>query len=96
MSNRGHIGMATQSPGGRRDLFLEQGYLVLSGVLDPGRDLAPLARAYSELTYQLMRRVLGDAFPSAVPGYEAMDFPNRFASLVGITRGLCLITLLPR
>ena len=49
MSNRGHTGMAAQSPGGHRDLFLEQSYLVLSCILDPGHDLEPLGRRWQKL-----------------------------------------------
>ncbi len=71
----------------RQELFRKQGYLVLRGVLDPERDLKPLADAYSGLTDELVNWALDTEGSSVVKGYAEMDFPNRFASLVGVTQG---------
>ena len=69
------------------DTFRKQGYMVLRGVLEPARDLKPLEDAYARLTDELVEWVMGDLGHTALQGYETMDFPNRFASLIGITRG---------
>ena len=61
--------------------------MVLRAALDPDRYIAPLIKALSDLVDQLVRLAAGDDIASAVPGYDALDFPNQFASLVGITHG---------
>ncbi len=87
LPNREKTDMETSSPDRHRKIFLEQGYLVLRGALDPQRDIEPVADAFFRLTDDLAAWALDDENSSVVPGYKKMDFPNRFASLVGITRG---------
>jgi len=69
-----------------RDVFLEEGYVVLRGLLEPARDLAPLRQAYSRLLDQLFEYAMGEDFPSAIPHYHELDFPTRLATLIGLTR----------
>jgi len=71
----------------RRNFFRTQGYMVLKGALEPVRDLRPLADAYARLTDELVDWMMGDLGRAALQAYETMDFPTRFASLIGITRG---------
>lgn len=82
-----HTGAEFSGSQERRDIFRKQGYMVIKGALDPERDLEPLADAYARLTDELVGWVMGDLGHAALQGYEAMDFPKRFASLIGITRG---------
>ncbi len=80
---------ATQPPAmvSNRDLFLREGYLVLRGVLDSDRDLAPIAATYSKLVDDLVEYALVGEISAAIPDYSTLNFPERFATLVGLTRG---------
>ena len=67
--------------------FLAEGFLVLRGVLDPDADLAPLAGAWSDLIDRLADEILGSKLNDICPSYNELDFPNRFAVLLGATNG---------
>lgn len=77
------------SPGetDNQNRFLSEGYLVLKGVLDPKQDLTPLANTYARLVDDLFEYALDADVSAAAPEYETLDFPGRFAALVGMTRG---------
>lgn len=70
-----------------RASYLSQGFLILKGVLDPDRDLTPLKNAYSELVDDLVKYALGNNYTTTESEYRTLDFPQRFASLVGLTHG---------
>ena len=67
--------------------FLAEGFLVLRSVLDPEIDLMPLADAWSNLIDRLAYEFLGSKLHKICPTYYELDFPNRFATLVGATQG---------
>ena len=67
--------------------FLAEGFLVLRSVLDPETDLASLANAWPDLIDRLAGEYFGAKLSEICPSYHKLDFPNRFASLVGATNG---------
>ena len=67
--------------------FLAEGFLVLRSALDPETELTPLAGAWSDLIDRLASELLGSKLNEICANYRELDFPNRFASLVGVTNG---------
>jgi phytanoyl-CoA hydroxylase len=67
--------------------FLAEGFVVLRNVLDPETDLSPLAGAWSNLLDRLATGFLGSKLNEICPTRGKLDFPNRFATLVGAANG---------
>lgn len=63
----------------------DDGYLVLRGLLDPERDLAPLRREYESLLNEVATRLLLNGTVSS--SYSDLPFDQRFCALVKETGG---------
>ncbi|HCK09942.1 MAG TPA: hypothetical protein DHW45_08705 [Candidatus Latescibacteria bacterium] len=77
-----------------RDSFERDGYVVVRGVLDPEKEVAPFKKAYTALIDSLSYVYLGRTGVS-VSEYDALPLPERFATLLAISRGRALHHLDP-
>ena len=67
--------------------FEKAGYLVVRGLLDPSMDLKPLRKSYEHLLDALAYIFMQEANPSAISTYQNLSFPERFATLLGVSGG---------
>ena len=70
--------------------FEKEGYLVMRGLLDPSMDLEPLRKSYERLLDALAYIFMEEANPSAISTYHNLSFPERFATLLGVSGGSIL------
>ena len=75
--------------------YAADGYLLVRGLLDPDRDIAPLTKAYTSLTDAMGYVYLSESYRDALADYDAQPFPVRFATMLGASGGLALHHLDP-
>ena len=75
--------------------YASDGYLLVRGLLDPARDIAPLKESYTSLVDAMSYVYLSETLPDALPDYERQPFPLRFATMLGASGGLALHHLDP-
>ncbi len=73
-----------------REQFEAEGYLVVKGLLDPARDIAPVKDAYTELLDALLAVYAGEASAAALPERSQLSFPARLAAALGASQGRLL------
>ena len=75
--------------------YQQDGYLVVKGALDPASDIHPLREAYAELLNALARIYLIEANSKHIKHFDDMSLPERFATMLGASRGTILHHLDP-
>ena len=78
-----------------REQYENDGYLVVKRVLDLDTAVHPLQKAYTELLDALTRIYLVETDAEALDQFDELSFPERFAILLGASRGTALHHLDP-
>jgi phytanoyl-CoA hydroxylase len=78
-----------------QEQFQKEGYIVVKGLLDPEQDIQPLEEAYIEVLNALTRLYLIESNAEALARYDDISLPERFAMLLGASRGTALHHLDP-
>lgn len=78
-----------------QEQFQQEGYIVVKNLLDPEQDIQPLKEAYAKLLDALAHIYLIETKADALATYNALSLPERFAMLLGTSRGTALHHLDP-
>ena len=78
-----------------REQYENDGYLVVKSALDPDTAIHPLQKAYTELLDALTRIYLVETDAKALDRFDELSLPERFAMLLGASRGTALHHLDP-
>lgn len=89
------ISTAGEVPESYAASYASDGYLLVRGLLDPERDIAPLKKAYTSLIDAMGYVYLSETCPDALADYDAQPFPLRFATMLGASGGTALHHLDP-
>lgn len=95
MANAPTVFAADAAPATCAASYASDGYLLIRGLLDPERDIAPLKESYTSLIDAMGYVYLSEALPEALRDYGAQPFPHRFATMLGASGGLALHHLDP-
>ena len=95
MATRPTVFAADEAPQTYAASYASDGYLLVRGLLDSERDLAPLKNSYTSLIDAMGYVYLSETLPDALRDYAAQPFPLRFATMLGASGGLGLHHLDP-
>ena len=95
MANSPTVFTADAAPEDYAASYASDGYLLVRGLLDPERDIAPFKESYTRLTDAMGNVYLSESYPDALRDYDAQSFPLRFATMLGASGGLALHHLDP-